>query len=54
MSGVKVPEGSVWMGKHCIRRSMSFVRLEKMLAGSVVKPFCGALQELLEPRFLRG
>ncbi len=30
------------------------VRPEKMLAGSVVKPFDCALQELLKPRYLRG
>ena len=45
VSGVKVSAGSVWMGRHCMRRSLSLVRDEKMLAGSVMKPFDSAPHE---------
>ncbi len=43
VSGVKVSAGSVWMGKHCLFMVLSLVSGEKMLAGSVVKPFDCAL-----------
>ncbi len=47
VSDVKVSAGSVWMGRHCMRRSLSLVRPEKILAGSVVKPFDSALHAVV-------
>ena len=49
VSGVKVSAGSVWMGRHCMKSLLSLVRPEKMLAGSVVKPFDSALHEPVPP-----
>lgn len=55
MSSVKVSAGSVWMGRHGIPRKLSLVKPEKMLGGSVEKPFDCALHAVLleSPRCLR-
>ncbi len=39
VSGVKVSAGSVWMGRQCMKSSLSLVSAEKMPAGNVLNSF---------------